>query len=105
MAAIGEVILTGEKFMKKLIFFFILAICLFGCSGKPSEREVRNIFLEAVGQPFDSIVSIDNFSRTNGLLKDDHTYIADVTYDMIFKCNNQCVKDFYTKILSGGQKE
>jgi len=33
------------------------------------------------------IADIKNFSVTNGLMKDNVTYIADVSYDLVFKMN------------------
>ena len=64
-----------------LIFFTIFLLC--GCSGKPSDKEIENLFIAEY--PFRSIVEVKNFRKTNAFSPNDKTYIADISYDIVFK--------------------
>ena len=59
---------------------------LAACSGKPSVSEIRDQVasrLQAEGR--DRLFEIRNFRKRNGFRKDDHTYIADVEYELVFR--------------------
>jgi len=69
----------------------ILIIFLFaGCSGKPSQSTIEELYVKEVKKHsgfIGQITDIKNFSVTNGLMKDNATYIADVSCDIVFKMN------------------
>ena len=65
-----------------LLMLFILA----GCSGKPSNRQIENeVVKNVLSDGGNELFQVENFVKTNGFEKSEHTYIADVKYDLVFK--------------------
>jgi hypothetical protein len=61
------------------------ALFLCACSNKPGDGEIKSHVLAVLpqGKVEDTIVTIENFAKTNGLKKDDNTYIASIHYEMV----------------------
>jgi hypothetical protein len=55
---------------------------LCACSNKPSDSTIRSL-LSPPGT--DKLYEIEDLKKTNGLQKDDHTYVASVHYNIVFK--------------------
>ncbi len=72
--------------MKRALTALFLAMLLTACSGKPSVDELQqlvSIELNATGS--DAIYTIENFTKINGYEKDDRHYVAEVSYDLVFR--------------------
>lgn len=71
--------------MKK-IGFILLCVILTACSGKPSERLIKQLVSDAIlSDGGAETYRITAFEKTNGLAKNEQTYIADVRYELTFK--------------------
>ncbi|MEW6765106.1 MAG: hypothetical protein AB1344_04890 [Pseudomonadota bacterium] len=73
-------------------FTLAFAVLLTACSGKPSVDELEklvSIELNATGG--DAIYTIENFTKVNGYEKDDRHYVAEVSYDLVFRKSLQDV--------------
>lgn len=70
----------------KFLTIFLMAVALTACSGKPSDSDIKALYIEDAMKGKDPTLSvIENFVKVNGYQKDERTYIADVTYDIVFK--------------------
>jgi hypothetical protein len=68
--------------LERLVLMSALALLICGCSGKPSDSLIQSL-LSPPGT--DKLYEIAHLKKTNGLQKDDHTYVASVHYEVTFK--------------------
>lgn len=67
----------------------LTAVVTAGCSGKPSDGAIADLIAESYGTVNDEPwVEVEDFERTNGMKRDDGTYVADVKFEIQF------LKDF-----------
>ena len=72
--------------MKYLISILVFLFILSGCSGKPSNNEIKKKVIEnLLSDGFEEILTIENFEKTNGYEKDSQTYVAVVKYEIVFQ--------------------
>lgn len=72
--------------MRRLITVLFLALFLAACSSKPDEQAIRLQVTERLLERHGTtIFEVVNFHKTNGIPRDDNTYIAEVEYDLRFK--------------------
>ena len=73
--------------MKNLSLLLLLIFLLAGCSdsGKPSADQIKQLYFSELDY---KIFDVKNFTKVDGFLKNDNTYIADISYDLIFKINS-----------------
>ncbi len=78
----------------KLLLLLPFLLILGGCPGKPSESEIEKLFLDQqANNAFNNYYEIDNFSKTNGIEQGENTYIAEVTYDIVFKKSSDDIRN------------
>lgn len=71
--------------MKK-ISLFVLCLFLIACSGKPSDRQIEQLVADRMlSDGGAETYTISDFEKTNGLLKNEQLYIADIRYQLTFK--------------------
>lgn len=74
-----------NRFWPGLITLLTLLV-LTGCSSKPSDEAIREQVTARLQQPYGgTIFEVVNFSKVNGIPRDDNNYIAEVEYDLRFK--------------------
>lgn len=72
--------------MRRLLFVLVIALFLAACSSKPDEETIRQQVTEKLEQQYGTaIFDVTNLHKTNGIPRDDNTYIAEVEYDLRFK--------------------
>ena len=73
----------------KIFVFLTILFCLVSCSSAPSSAVLEKLVSDQVmADPIDAqLFEFKNFSKIDGVKKDDHTYIAMVQYDLVFKVN------------------
>ncbi|MGM0593077.1 MAG: hypothetical protein ACQETD_00960 [Pseudomonadota bacterium] len=72
--------------MRRLLSVVLIALLLAACSSKPSDQTIREQVTERLLERHGStIFEVVNFQKTNGIPRDDNTYIAEVEYDLRFK--------------------
>jgi hypothetical protein len=76
----------------------LLGILIAGCShsSAPSDQEIETAVRTGVlANGKDQIMSVENFKRINGIPSDDGTYVAEVSYDLVFKKSYKDLKRDY----------
>lgn len=76
--------------LKSALSLILLIFLFAGCSGKPSQSTIEELYVKNAKKNsgfWGQITDIKNFSVKDGLMKDNVTYIADVSYDLVFKMN------------------
>ena len=72
--------------MRRLLVALVIALLLAGCSNRPDEESLRQQVTEQLLQRYSTtIFDVLNVHKTNGIPRDDNTYIAEVEYDLRFK--------------------
>jgi len=72
--------------MRRLLSLFIIALFLTACSSRPDALTIeRQVTARLQQQQGSEIFDVINFRKTNGIPRDDNTYIAEVEYDLRFK--------------------
>ena len=78
-----------RKYVSK-VFILLTIILLTACSSKPSDEELQTQitnYLAKGGR--DKLYIVENFQKVNGFENDEHTYTAQVQYDLVFKVDLQ----------------
>lgn len=71
--------------MKHMIWSTVVLLLLASCSGKPRTGEIENQVVAQLHAGGDaSIFHIENFQKVNGFEGQDGTYIAEISYDVVF---------------------
>jgi hypothetical protein len=75
--------------VRKPAIIAIMMLALTGCSDKPSDGEVKSLFLDKVSKDaifsqFKDLFEIKNFSKENAFQADAKHYNIDVAYDLTF---------------------
>ncbi|OEU72989.1 MAG: hypothetical protein BA874_13385 [Desulfuromonadales bacterium C00003068] len=72
--------------MRNLLLIFLLVFGLTACTSAPNEAEIKiqvaKVVLRDGGE---KIFSFENFKKINGLMQEDGCYIAEVSYDLVFR--------------------
>lgn len=72
--------------MRRLVSVLLLALFLAACSSKPDEQTIRQqVTARLLQQHGSNLFEVVDFQKTNGIPRDDNTYIAEVEYDLRFK--------------------
>ncbi len=80
---------TWGKHMKRLLAVG-LAVLMAACTPRPSGDVIENQVVERLTRgDLGLIYSVENFRKTNGLPRDDNTYVAEVAYELRFKTGVQ----------------
>ncbi|MDM7323193.1 MAG: hypothetical protein P3W87_008010 [Gammaproteobacteria bacterium] len=66
----------------RLIFPLLLVGLLSACANKPSERELRTLLAQKLCK--EGFCKVENLHKQNGYWKDDHRYVAEVRYELVF---------------------
>lgn len=70
--------------MKLLPILFACLFLLSGCSGSPSAGDVEDQVVDKLARDgMEELFSVENFEKSDGLEKDDNTYVAYVEYDLV----------------------
>jgi len=68
-----------------LLPLVLLAGLLTACSSKPSVDELRALVVDALdAEGPQALYRVENFNKVNGYMQDDHRYVAEVSYDLVF---------------------
>lgn len=71
--------------MKVFICAMVL-LMLLACSVKPSDREIESqVIHNLMSEGGSDIFVIENFQKTDGFERNDKTYVAYVSYELVFK--------------------
>lgn len=71
--------------MRRLLTILLIALSLSACSNRPDEQTIeRQVTARLQQQQGSEIFDVVNFRKTNGIPRDDNTYIAEVEYDLRF---------------------
>jgi len=72
--------------MRRILMLLLPALLLAGCSSKPDEQMIRAQVTERLLERHGTVIfDVVNFKKTNGIPRDDNTYLAEVEYDLRFK--------------------
>lgn len=72
--------------MRRLLPLIFMALALTACSNRPDEQAIRQQVTERLYQQHGTaIFEVVNLRKTNGIPRDDNTYIAEVEYELRFK--------------------
>ena len=73
-----------------LLMLPLTALLLTACANKPSDEELRTqVTAYLLKHNRDKLFSVENFEKVNGFQNDEHSYTAEVKYDLVFKINLQ----------------
>jgi hypothetical protein len=71
--------------MTRILFLFFTAIMLTACSdGRPFDWQIRSKVIDHYAADAD-YYTISDFEKVNGIVKDEHTYIASVRYKKTYR--------------------
>jgi hypothetical protein len=72
---------------RSLIIWLIIVLGITACTPQPpSSEEIKiQVAKEVLSNGKDKIFIFDNFHKTNGLMQQDGSYIAEVSYDLVFR--------------------
>lgn len=74
-----------QKASIRLLLLLTFLVFISACSGTPSEGTIKAELSKYLNNGFgETIISVDNFRKNNGFEENDKTYIADISYDMVF---------------------
>lgn len=72
--------------MRNIFFICLLVFGLTACDSAPTEGEIKiqtaKVALKDGGE---KIFLFENFKKINGLMQEDRRYIAEVSYDLVFR--------------------
>lgn len=72
--------------MRNLLLIFLLVFGLTACNSAPKEAEIKiQVAKVALKDGGEKIFSFENFKKINGLMREDGRYIAEVSYDLVFR--------------------
>lgn len=72
--------------MQKILLIALLVFGLTACNFAPSESEIKiQVAKVALKDGGEKIFSFENFKKINGLMQKDGRYIAEVSYDLVFR--------------------
>ena len=72
--------------MRIFITLLLILIGLTACNVAPNDAEIKiQVAKVALRDGGEKIFLFENFRKTNGLMQEDGRYIAEVTYDLVFR--------------------
>lgn len=72
--------------MRRIFALLLVLICLSGCTIAPNDAEIKiQVAKTVLKDGGEKIFFFENFRKTNGLMLKDGRYIAEVSYDLVFR--------------------
>lgn len=72
--------------MRNILLIVLLVFALTACNVTPTEPEIKiQIAKFALKDGGEKIFQFENFEKTNGFMQADDRYIAEVSYDLVFR--------------------
>ncbi|RJG50452.1 hypothetical protein [Motilimonas pumila] len=79
--------------MTQRIIILVLALGLFACSKAPSDSTMEQLIATQILQgDAGQYIKIDNFNVSGGIQESDNTFIAELSYDLVFTKSLQEIK-------------
>jgi len=88
--------------LKKIIMIVVTIVAIAGCSSTPSSGKIEKLYFDAMGGKDNEICKFENFKKNNGLKENENTYIAEISYDIVFK---KSLVEIKNEMNDGKQKE
>jgi hypothetical protein len=85
----------------KLAVAMLLTV-LAGCSSRPSDAVVMEQVRASLTSPgSEAYLVVENFRKTNGYVREDGPYVAEVTYDLVFRKSFREISEETKREMSG----
>lgn len=71
--------------MTRLLALLLLTGLLSACASEPSEQELQKLLAQGLcAEGPQAFCTVENLHKDNGYWKDDHHYVAEVRYELVF---------------------
>lgn len=90
-----------KRLSRGLLAAFAACVVLVACSAaasanRPSDPEIESKVRAALlSDGKDKVMTVENFKKLNGILNQDGSYVAEVSYDLVFSKSYQQLKEQY----------